>query len=99
MAAKRVETHLSQPGNIGVPGPLDFTLAVWMVHEVRDRAKFVSQIAAATRYGGLLFIVEPKIHVARENFEDTITKAEAADFEVIERPKVAISYAALLRKK
>jgi 2-polyprenyl-3-methyl-5-hydroxy-6-metoxy-1,4-benzoquinol methylase len=95
----RVETHLSQPGNIGVSGPLDFTLAFWMVHEVRDRAKFVSQIAAATRPGGLLYFVEPKIHVARENFDDTVAKAEAVGFELIERPEVAISYAVLLRKK
>jgi 2-polyprenyl-3-methyl-5-hydroxy-6-metoxy-1,4-benzoquinol methylase len=96
---KRIELQLSQPGNIGVSGPLDFTLAFWMVHEVRDRAKFVSQIASATRPGGLLFFVEPKIHVARENFDDTVAKAGAAGFEVIEHPKVTISYAALLRKK
>jgi len=96
---KRVELHLSQPGNIGVLGPLDFTLAFWMVHEVRDRAKFVSQITSATRPGGLLYFVEPKIHVTRENFDDTVAKAKATGFEVVEHPKVAISYAALLRKK
>jgi 2-polyprenyl-3-methyl-5-hydroxy-6-metoxy-1,4-benzoquinol methylase len=97
--SERVETHLSQSGEIGVKGPLDFTLAFWMAHEVRDRAKFVSQIAASTRPGGLLYFIEPKIHVKKENFDDTVAKAEAAGFEVVERPKVAISYAALLKKK
>ena len=97
--ADRIELHLSQPGDVGVSGPLDFTLAFWMVHEVRDRARFLCQIAAATRPGGLLLFIEPKIHVKRENFDDTIAKAEAAWFEVTERPKVAISYAALLTKK
>lgn len=96
---KRIETHLSRPGDIGVRGPLDFTLAVWMVHEVRDRAAFLSQIAAATRKGGLLYLSEPKIHVKRESFEDSVSKAEAAGFEVVERPKVAISYAALMKKR
>jgi 2-polyprenyl-3-methyl-5-hydroxy-6-metoxy-1,4-benzoquinol methylase len=96
---KQIETHLSQSGEIGVKGPLDFTLAMWMVHEVRDRAKFVGQIAAATKRGGLLYFVEPKLHVAKENFDDTVAKAEAAGFEVVGRPKVAISYAAVLRKK
>ena len=95
---KRIQLHLSQPGTIGVSGPLDFTLAFWMVHEVGDRARFLYEIASATWPGGLLLIAEPKIHVARENFDDTLTKAEAAGFEVTERPKVAISYAALLRK-
>jgi tRNA A58 N-methylase Trm61 len=95
---KRVETHLSQSGEAGVKGPLDFTLAFWMVHEVRDRAKFLSQIASATRRGGLLYFIEPMIHVAKENFDDTVAKAEAAGFEVVERPKVAISYAALMKK-
>lgn len=96
---KRVETHLSQSGEIGVKGPLDFTLAFWMVHEVGDRAKFVSQIAAATKRGGLLYFIEPKLHVSKDNFDDTVSKAEASGFEVVERPKVAISYAAVLKKK
>jgi ubiquinone/menaquinone biosynthesis C-methylase UbiE len=95
----RVELHLSKPGELGVSGPLDFTLAFWMVHEIRDRSRFLGQIAAATRPGGLLFFVEPKIHVKKENFDDSIVKAEAAGFEVTARPKVALSYAALLTKK
>jgi ubiquinone/menaquinone biosynthesis C-methylase UbiE len=96
---KRIELHLGKPGDIGVSGPLDFTLAFWMVHEVRDRARFLSQIASVTRPGGLLFLIEPKIHVALENFNDSVAKAGAAGFEVTERPKVAISYAALLTKR
>ena len=95
----RVELRLSKPGEIGVIGPLDFTLAFWMVHEISDRARFLGQIASATRPGGLLFIVEPKIHVTMANFDDSVAKAEEAGFEVTGRPKVAISYAALLTKK
>jgi 2-polyprenyl-3-methyl-5-hydroxy-6-metoxy-1,4-benzoquinol methylase len=96
---KRVETHLSKPGEIGIAGPLDFTLAMWMVHEVRDRARFIGQIAAATRRGGLLFLIEPRIHVKRENFDDSVARAEAAGFEVVERPKVGLSYAVVMKKK
>ncbi len=95
----RVEFHLSKPGELGVSGPVDFTVAFWMVHEVRDRARFLAQIAAATRPGGMLYLIEPKLHVKKENFDDSIAMAGAAGFEVSERPKVAISYAALLQKK
>lgn len=96
---QRIDFHLSQPERIGVQKTVDFTLLFWVAHEVPDRARFFYEIVSMTRPGRLLLIVEPRLHVSLKDFNETLALAVAAGFEVIERPKVFFSYAALLRKK
>jgi ubiquinone/menaquinone biosynthesis C-methylase UbiE len=93
----RIILHQAKPEEIGVSGPLDFCLAFWMVHEVPDRKRFLSQLAAALKPGGTMLLAEPKLHVSKNNFLDTLKLAQEAGFKVVERPKIFLSNAVLLK--
>lgn len=84
---------------IGVEESLDFALAFWMVHEVRQPERFLGEILAALRPGGRLLVVEPLIHVPARTFEQMVMRAERTGFQVEDRPRVRASRAVLLRKE
>ena len=88
----------STPDRIGLDCPLDFALAFWMVHEVRQPEPFLQEIVTALKSGGQLLIVEPVIHVRDRAFEGTVRLAERQGLAVQDRPPVKLSRAALFRK-
>ena len=45
--SKIIRLHQSQTNQLGVATPVDFVLAFWMVHEVRDPKSFFSEIYPA----------------------------------------------------
>jgi len=94
----QVELTLATPDDLRLRTPLDFCLAFWMVHEVPDRAGFLSTINRALSDGGTLLVVEPKIHVSRAAFLDTVQLAQKVGFSLVEARAVRLSRtAALLR--
>jgi ubiquinone/menaquinone biosynthesis C-methylase UbiE len=94
----RIILHQARPDEIGVSGPVDFSLAFWMVHEVPDTKRFLAQIAAALKPGGTLLLAEPKVHVSKSAFQATLDLAREAGFQMIEQPGIFISNAALFKK-
>ena len=78
--------------------PVDFCLAFWMVHEVRDRKRFLNQIASILKPGGNMLVAEPKLHVSKVNFTATLNLAQEVGFQVIDQPKIFLSNTALLKK-
>jgi ubiquinone/menaquinone biosynthesis C-methylase UbiE len=42
--ADRIDFHQASHTSLGLTKPVDFVLAFWMVHEVRDRAGFLSEV-------------------------------------------------------
>jgi ubiquinone/menaquinone biosynthesis C-methylase UbiE len=93
---KRVEPHKCLEDKIGIVKKVDFVLAFWMVHEVPDQLGMFEELRNILNSDGLILVVEPKIHVTKRSFNQMITYTETAGFEIIERPKVAISRAVLL---
>jgi ubiquinone/menaquinone biosynthesis C-methylase UbiE len=75
----------------------DFALAFWMVHEVPDKDRFLGEIKEALKPGGALLLVEPKIHVTTQGFNDTVSTAHSIGFQVAGEPKVPMSMAVLLK--
>lgn len=61
---------------------VDFTAAMHMLHEVRDQASFFNEVYKVSKPGGKVLIVEPKGHVNRDSFEETISIAENAGFKL-----------------
>jgi ubiquinone/menaquinone biosynthesis C-methylase UbiE len=94
----RIILHQAKQDEIGVSEQVDFSLAFWMVHEVPDRKRFLAQIAAMLKPGGMLLLAEPKWHVSKSKFAATLDSAREAGFKVVEEPRIFISNAALLRK-
>jgi ubiquinone/menaquinone biosynthesis C-methylase UbiE len=95
---ERIKLHLSKPENIGISESIDFCLAFWMVHEVPDRNHFLYEIASKLKPDGLMLIAEPKMHVSKENFKNTLEIAKSAGLSLVDRPKIFLSHTALLKK-
>jgi ubiquinone/menaquinone biosynthesis C-methylase UbiE len=94
----RIKLHQSKPESLDINEAIDFCLTFWMVHEVPDRQRFLGEIVSLLKAGGLLLIVEPKVHVSKKSFEATISIAKGLGLTIVSEPKIFISYAALLKK-
>ena len=95
---ERIQLCKSTPEDIGVDESVDFALAFWMVHEVRQPSVFLRQIHKLLVPGGKFLIVEPLIHVSGKAFTQTVSLAEEAGFRRMEQPKIRASRAVLLGK-
>ena len=95
---ERIRTHLSEHAALGIEETADFALAFWVVHEVPEPARLLGEIQAVLRPGGLLLLVEPRLHVSRTQFEALLGAAGESGFSLRDRPKVALSRAALLAR-
>jgi ubiquinone/menaquinone biosynthesis C-methylase UbiE len=96
--ADRIVPHRCLPDRLGVEEPADFALAFWMAHEVRDKPRFFTQISAFLKPGGRLLLVEPKFHVTRKSFGQTVELCRASGFRLLGEPAVALSRAVRMEK-
>jgi ubiquinone/menaquinone biosynthesis C-methylase UbiE len=94
----RIHLHKSRPDEIGIRVMVDFALAFYMVHEVPNKENFLREIASLLKPGGRFLIAEPKFHVSKPSFEETVKVAKASGLRLISRPEVLISRAALFQK-
>lgn len=97
----RLDLRLAQPESMGVDdlrGTFDFALAFALVHEVPSAALFFSETAAALKPGAALLLGEPSGHVTTDKFEAELTAAAQAGFELVDRPSIRRTRAALLRR-
>jgi hypothetical protein len=79
----------------GSPGPADFVLAFWMLHEVADQAAMLAQVHEWLKPEGRFLLVEPAGHVGKAAFVDSVERARQAGFALEARPRVGFSRAAL----
>lgn len=94
--SSRIILHKAQPKRIGVSEKVDFALAFYMVHEVPDKSSFLREVTSLIKPHGKFLIVEPKFHVSKGSFEETVEIAEASGLRLLSRPKIMFSRAALL---
>ena len=77
---------------------VESTVALHILHEVPDQVSFFTEIWKALKPGGKLLVVEPKAHVSKDQFEQTVTYAEEIGFVTDASPKKLGGRAALLVK-
>jgi ubiquinone/menaquinone biosynthesis C-methylase UbiE len=94
---QRITLHRCGEDRIGVSDGVDFVLAFYMVHEVPDQQKFFDEVRSTLKPDGLVLIVEPPLHVSKRAFEETIDKARNVGLTPVERPRVFLSKAAVLK--
>src|SRR4030095_5296114 len=94
----RVEFHVCARERIGLSAGVDFVLAFWMVHEVPSATALFAEMRESLNPGGTLLLVEPKLHVGRREFQGEVDAALGARFNLLARPSVRLSHAALFAK-
>lgn len=98
----RLESRLASSDSMGITdlkGSVDFTLAFAVVHEFPDASRFFAEAAAASKPGAHLLLAEPTGHVKTADFEAELRAADKAGFQLVDRPRIRRSQAALLRKE
>jgi SAM-dependent methyltransferase len=97
----RVDARLACSDSMGITdlrGSIDFTLAFAVVHEFPDVARFFVEVAAASKPGASLLLAEPKGHVRASEFDSELQAASQAGFNLVDRPIIRSSQAAVLKK-
>ncbi len=97
----RVDARVASPGSLGIEdlvGTVDLVLAVHFVHEVPDRSRLFLQLASALKLGGRVLFIEPKGHVSKANFQESLQAASAAGLAVEKGDAVPGKRSALLLK-
>ena len=94
-----VELHKSDYESIGVVEKVDFVLAFWMVHEVRNQKMFFEELTSILKPNGLIFITEPKLHVFKKTFEAMVDMLKESGFTIVESPKIFFSRTVILTIK
>jgi 2-polyprenyl-3-methyl-5-hydroxy-6-metoxy-1,4-benzoquinol methylase len=99
--AGRIESRICSQMSLGVEdlaGKVDFALAFAMVHEVPQKQELFKDIRSALKETGQLLFAEPAGHVTADAFDRSLDLAKEAGFVVLNRPQIARSHAALLKK-
>jgi ubiquinone/menaquinone biosynthesis C-methylase UbiE len=96
---KRVIVHLSSPDSLAIKEKVDFILAFWMVHEVPDKKRFLSELFSVLKDNGAFLLAEPAIHVTKANFAETVNLAVQAGFIICAQPEIFLSRTVLLVKQ
>jgi ubiquinone/menaquinone biosynthesis C-methylase UbiE len=97
----KVDTRVASAESLGVSdlaGKVDFILAFAIVHEMPSSARFFSQASEVAKRGAQLLLVEPAGHVKSEEFNSELADSARVGFQVVDRPKIRRSLAALLQK-
>ena len=94
----RISTHLASRKSLSFDQKADFILAFWMAHEVPDQKRFFGEIYNLLKPGGLFLIVEPKIHVSKKNFSQTLEMLKSIGFSIKETPEIKMSQSVLLTR-
>jgi ubiquinone/menaquinone biosynthesis C-methylase UbiE len=86
--ADRIQLHKCEQDRLGIDAQADFALALTMIHEVPDQRRLLGEIQACLKPGGKLLVAEPKIHVPRKAFGQTVAAATELGFKPTGEPRV-----------
>lgn len=85
----RIQYHKCKYNSIDLEleNKADFILAYYMIHETPNPGAFLEEVKTLLKKGGKFLVVEPKMHVKPEAFEDMINLAKKAGFSVLGFPR------------
>jgi ubiquinone/menaquinone biosynthesis C-methylase UbiE len=95
----RIKIHKCESSKIGVTDKVDFVLLFYVIHEVANQDSLLKELKTILKPGGRIFIIEPKIHVTKKDFEKMTGNILKLGFEIIDSPKVFFSRTLLLTHK
>lgn len=77
---------------------IDFSLIFAVAHEVPSQERLFNEVANTMKTGGLLLFAEPKGHVNKEKFTDSINLAIKAGFKSYDNSDYSKSLSIVLQK-
>jgi ubiquinone/menaquinone biosynthesis C-methylase UbiE len=80
----RIVLHKSEYERIGVEEKVDFVLAFWMIHEVRNQKKFFEELTSILKPNGMILVIEPKLHVTKKKFRTMVKMLSESGFTIVE---------------
>ncbi len=86
-----IEQHKCEEATIGLSARVDFILVFYMLHEVPDQLKLLRELKALLKPEGVIYISEPKFHVSKKEFAESMEFMKRAGFSIIDEPAVAFS--------
>ncbi len=98
----QVETRVCSPESLLVQdleGDIDFVFLFAVVHEVNDQQRLFKEIYKVMKPGAKVLFAEPKGHVQRKMFEDSLMFANGCGLFLEEETEVNGSHGAILKKK
>ncbi|HIJ74817.1 MAG TPA: class I SAM-dependent methyltransferase [Candidatus Hydrogenedentes bacterium] len=96
-----IETHLCRQDSLcldGLDKAVDFALIFAVIHEIPDVSNFFSELRRTLKANGRVLMAEPKGHVSKRGFAESIAVAERHGFQAVERPRISRSFAVILAK-
>jgi ubiquinone/menaquinone biosynthesis C-methylase UbiE len=84
----RIQAHRCKADDLNVDAKADFVLAFAMVHEVPDTQRLLSQVYACLKADGKFLVVEPRLHVSADTFQQMSEIADCVGFRQAEHPPV-----------
>ncbi|WP_292470269.1 class I SAM-dependent methyltransferase [Methanolobus sp.] len=96
-AGQNIVLHKCEEDKIGVSGKFDFVFLFYVVHEVPDKGAFFRELVSVLKADGLIYVVEPPLHVSKKALEETIKIASDAGLTVVDRPRRFPDKAVLLK--
>ena len=94
-----IKLHKCEENKIGISEKVDFVLAFYIVHEVPNQKDFFNEIKSILKPNGKVLIIEPKFHVSKKTFEDTINIAKEARLKPFKTEKIFFSRAIILKNE
>ncbi|MDP8228904.1 MAG: class I SAM-dependent methyltransferase [Candidatus Electryoneaceae bacterium] len=95
---KRIRTYRCSESSIGIPEPVDFVLAFWMVHETPSAKELFNDVHSILKPGGKFFIAEPKMHVSVKIVQDYINVAKEVGLRLVDEPRIRLSRAVVFER-
>lgn len=95
--ADRIVLHKTKKDAVAHQGEVDFVLAFYVVHEVPDDSRFLDEMKSIMKKNSILFIVEPRFHVNKDEFSDLVELATEKGFRIRKYPKVFLSRSVVLQ--
>lgn len=97
MLEEKIELHQCETDRIGLTSRVDFVLAFYVVHEVRDHLRLFEELRSILNTDGIIYIIEPTFHVQDAAFEKMVSNLIITGFKVVARPKVILSRTVLVQ--
>ncbi|MCP3898691.1 MAG: class I SAM-dependent methyltransferase [Desulfobacteraceae bacterium] len=100
--AETIETRLAEENTLKIDDlkeTVDVAIAYHVVHEVNNQELFLTETFSTLKHDGKLIFSEPRGHVSKADFDNSLSIAEKIGFKISNRPGTRRACAALLEKQ